>query len=152
VESDRPSNTADLEGDLGQVLAMYDDCWARLDLTGITALWDESYESPTYIGSEYRGPLVGWPELRRHWSKLAARLQEASVRSTLVHVARLAPALALVVFLCEWSFVAVESPALLTGQDWVTALFQKNRGQWLFILYSEAPAYQAVGAKTQTPP
>jgi hypothetical protein len=84
---------------------------------------------------------VGWTELNRHWSRLAARLAAANVRSTPLRIDELAPGLARAVLLSEWALTGVEVPEPRRGRCWVTSILRLRDEAWRIVHYMEAPVY-----------
>lgn len=125
---------------IATLLERHDECWAGLDFDGLGALWDGHEDAPVYVGEEYAAPVVGWPDLHRHWARLAARLRRARVVSTLRLVKRLGPESALAVIEVEWEFLARGSDATLCGRNWVTAVVQDGAAGWRFVHWAESPA------------
>jgi hypothetical protein len=135
-----PAPGAALRAEVADLLAALDRAWAGLDLDGLSALWDRDEPAPSYIGDEWRVPVVGWPDLTRHWGRVGGRLREARTRSTLVEARSLAPDLALAIFLSEWELTAVEAPDRHRGQCWVTAVLRRRPAGWRFVHHAESPA------------
>jgi hypothetical protein len=146
--SNTPQDRWGPDGNLGPLgpeltawFAEHDRRWGATDFRELADLWDADEPLPVYMGEEYAGPVVGWPDLNRHFSRLAARLQAASVRSIPVRLDEPAPDLARVVLLSEWALTGVENPEPRRGRSWVTALLRRRANQWRLVHYMEAPVY-----------
>jgi hypothetical protein len=126
---------------VASAIAAYDLCWSTLDFTGVTDLWDADDERPVYIGEEYHDPVIGWPDLRRHFGRFETRLRSARVASTVIGVKPLAEDLSMALLLVAWEFLTVETDDLHAGHSWVTALLRRRPEGWRFIHYAEAPVF-----------
>ena len=141
-----PGQDEELVKEITQVLRLQDELWQTLDFAGLAAIWDMTYDVPIYVGDEYSAPVIGWHDLGRHWGRLGGRLREAWVSSTLLAAGRIGD-VAVVVYLMEWRFVAVESPEARSGQRWVSATLRPAVDGWRFVNQAESPAH-SVDAKT----
>jgi uncharacterized protein (TIGR02246 family) len=129
------------ETGIQELFRRHDERWEALDFVGVAALWDTDDAAASYIGEEYQKPVTGWVELHRHWARLGARLSEARMESTVVHVNVLAPDLALGILRCRWQLVGVESPTRHEGNSWVTAVLRRRADGWRLVHYAEAPMH-----------
>ncbi len=122
------------------ILRRHDEAWCRLDPDALADLWDMS-SSPVYIGDEYREPVIGWNELRRHFGRVGARLRSARWRSRLVVLRRPATDIALAVLLVSWTLVGIESDAEHRGESWWTVLLRRTDNGWRFLHQAETPVH-----------
>ncbi len=112
-----------------------------MDVRGLAELWDAEEPMPIYMGEEYAGPVVGWPDLNRHFSRVAARLQAAAVQSTPVRVDEPAAGVTRVVLLSEWALTGIESTVPRRGRSWVSVILRRRDEVWRLVHYMEAPVY-----------
>jgi hypothetical protein len=133
---------AQVRKEIDELLAAHDSCWSRLELRDVGGFWDATHPAPVYIGEEYAAPVIGWPELNKHWARLAARLRSAWMRSSIVALELPIPEIAVAVLLSEWRFAGIESEVEHDGECWVTALLRLTANGWRFFHYMEAPIFR----------
>jgi len=137
---------AEARNEIDALLAAHDSCWAQLELRAVADFWDRAHPAPVYIGEEYAAPVIGWSELHRHWSRLAARVRSAQLRTSIVTLDLPGPELAVAVLLSQWRFGNVESDVVHDGESWVTALLRHTPEGWRFFHYMEAPIFRGADA------
>jgi hypothetical protein len=122
---------------LEAVLEQHDRCWGAVDMDGLAALWDLNDPAAMYFGDEYRDPVIGSNELARHWSRLASRLHEADVRSTIASLSPLADELLLAVIGVRWQFGDAGENLRRDGSSWVIATLRRADAGLRFVTYVE---------------
>ncbi len=127
----------DAANDVRAVLAEHDRLWTELDLDGLGGLWDADDPNASYMGDEYRDPVVGRDPLRRHWGRLGSRLSSATVASEASLVNALADDLVLVMLDVRWTFAGVEGGEPRSGRSWVSAVLRRTGAGWRFVSYME---------------
>jgi hypothetical protein len=123
--------------EIRELLLEHDRCWSELDLDGLGALWDPLDPQTLYMGDEYRDPVVGQDNLRRHWARLGSRLRAARVSSDPLVMNPLVDGLALVMLDVNWMFAGVEGGAPRHGRSWVSAVLRRTTLGWRFVSYME---------------
>lgn len=123
--------------EIRELLLHHDRCWTELDLDGLSALWDPDDPQTLYMGDEYRDPVVGQDNLRRHWARLGSRLRAARVTSDPLVMNRLVDGLVLVMLDVTWMFAGVEGGAPRHGRSWVSAVLRRAASGWRFVSYME---------------
>jgi hypothetical protein len=124
-------------GEIHEMLRQHDRCWSELALDGLGALWDPADPQASYMGDEYRDPVVGQDNLRRHWARLGARLRAAQVTSDPIVTNRLLDGLVLVILDVTWMFAGVEGGTPRYGRSWVSAVLRRTPLGWRFVSYME---------------
>lgn len=113
--------------------------WSTLALADIEALWDAGDARPTMLPQELERPLVGWPELRLYWTKAAARLEAASMRTRDLIVRPIADDLALILYVMHWNGAIRGFTRPVGVEARVSAVIRETAQGWRFIHYVEAP-------------
>lgn len=133
------SVTAALTADIEAAVARLCQCWNRVALADIEALWDADEELPYCLPQELEAPLIGWDGLRMYWHKAAARLNAAQMRTWNFNVKLAAPGLAVALYEMHWNGAirGFHRPVGIYAR--VTALFRAKANGWHICHYVEAP-------------
>jgi hypothetical protein len=134
----------DLRGaaeELIELVREHDRRWNEIDLVGVAALWDTTHRAPLYLGDEYLLPIVGWTDLNKHWGRIDARIEHASLATHIVLVSVHDAAFGSVTALVDWALRTVESAETRSGRSWVNVLARRRPAGCRIVHYSETPIY-----------
>lgn len=138
-----PPDDAVVETVLTDLVRQYDTRWSRLDLAGVSDLWERSGPRPIYLADEYPAPLIGTDELDRHWARVSSRLKAARVSSRLHSFDVVDDATVRAVLFSRWRLTGRESDLERTGASWVTWLLVRRDGRYRIFHHMEAQVYVA---------
>lgn len=128
---------------LGDLVREYDRCWSSLDFSRVSQLWEQNSPQPVYLGEEYALPLIGADALDRHWARVGARIQEASVHSDIRVCEPLGGDMARCVLLSRWRLTTRGSDVESAGNSWITWLVVRRGERYRIFHHMESQVYFA---------
>lgn len=131
--------------DLTDLIREYDKRWSSRDFVGLADLWVHDAPQPIYVGDEYAAPLIGIEELERHWARLASRLKDASVTSTLHEFDVVDDTVVRALVLSRWRLTGKEAVER-TGASWITWFLVRRGDRYRIFHQMESQVYLSDGA------
>jgi ketosteroid isomerase-like protein len=121
---------------IAAVIEQYRRGFATLDVTALTAIWDQEYDHIIYIAQELAQPVQGWVGVERYYQRVASFLERVSTMEVSDVLVDILGDIASAFLRFHFEGEINGRPHIADGR--VTFLLRRTSGAWKVIHYHES--------------